>query len=57
MSKPSNTIVGNLKRLVGEVLGDGELVVEGERQSRESALKRSNEERPTQPLSDIETPT
>jgi uncharacterized protein YjbJ (UPF0337 family) len=36
MSKPSNTIVGNLKRLVGEVLGDGELVVEGERLSREA---------------------
>jgi uncharacterized protein YjbJ (UPF0337 family) len=57
MSKPSNTIVGNLKRLVGEVLGDGELVVEGERQSRGSALKRSDEERPAQRLSNIETPT
>jgi uncharacterized protein YjbJ (UPF0337 family) len=36
MSKPSNTIGGTLKRLVGEVLGDGELVVEGGRQSREA---------------------
>jgi hypothetical protein len=35
MSKPSDSIVGNTKRLVGELLGDGKFVGEGERQKRD----------------------
>jgi hypothetical protein len=57
MSKPSNTVVGNLKRLVGEVLGDGKLAAGGERQRGRRAFERSDEKRPARRLSDIETPT
>lgn len=35
MSKPSDKAAGNVQRLLGEVLGDGKLVEEGDRQMRE----------------------
>ena len=57
MSKPSDTARGNLKRLVGEVLGDGKLVAKGERQRGRRAFERSDEEHPSRRLSDIEIPT
>jgi hypothetical protein len=41
MSKPSDKIIGNIKKVVGEILGDGKLVEEGDRRKR-----RANAERP-----------
>jgi uncharacterized protein YjbJ (UPF0337 family) len=41
MSKPSDKIIGNTKKIVGEVLGDGKLVEEGDRQ-----MSQGNSERP-----------
>ena len=41
MSKPSDIIIGNTKKIVGEVLGDGKLVEEGDRQ-----MSLGNSERP-----------
>jgi hypothetical protein len=57
MSKPSDTAMSNLKRLVGEVLGDSKLVAKGERQRGGRAFERSDEEHPSRRLSDIEIPT
>jgi uncharacterized protein YjbJ (UPF0337 family) len=40
MSKPSDKIVGNTKKVVGEILGDGKLVEEGDRQRRQGNSER-----------------
>jgi uncharacterized protein YjbJ (UPF0337 family) len=40
MSKPSDKIVGNTKKVVGEILGDGKLVEEGDRQKRQGNSER-----------------
>ena len=44
MSKRSDSVVGNTKRIVGEVLGDGKLVEQGEDQKRDGDSKQSEKE-------------
>jgi uncharacterized protein YjbJ (UPF0337 family) len=45
MSNPSDSIVGTTKKIVGEVLGDGKLVEEGERQKRGDDTQASEKDR------------
>jgi uncharacterized protein YjbJ (UPF0337 family) len=40
MSKPSDKIIGNTRSVLGEVLGDGKLVEEGDRQKRQGNSER-----------------
>lgn len=42
MSKPSEKAAGNVKRLVGQILGDGKLVAEGERQKSEGNTEETD---------------
>ena len=44
MSKPSDRVVGNIKQVVGEVLGDGKLVEEGERLKRDDHSEQAEQD-------------
>jgi hypothetical protein len=40
MSKPSDKIIGNTKKVVVEILGDGKLVEKGDRRKRQGNSER-----------------
>jgi len=44
MSKLNGKIVGNTKKFLGEIVGDGKLVEEGDRQKSQSDSKQSEKD-------------